>query len=115
MLCYPENEGGVVDKAVGEDFEVEIKFKNIGSAEGSWRISIAFEGVRWSWTGDAQNLTLKPDLTKTLTWKDSIPSDVPVDSVARLVVYYNESYKALNWWLHVIQDAELAVSSSTVR
>jgi hypothetical protein len=114
LYCYA-CEGGVVDKAPREAFVVDVKFRNTGSVEGSWMVNVAFEGEEWAWTGTAQNLTLKPDQAKTLTWNGNVPSDAPVDSMARLVVYYDDSWQALNWWIHVVQNAELAVSSSTVR
>jgi len=106
--------GGVVDKTPGEDFAVEIKFKNTGKAEGTWPVSIAFEGEAWTWSGTPKTLTLKPCHKKTLTWTGDVPEDAPIDSVARLVVYYDDSFEPLSWWIHVIDGAELAITSSTV-
>lgn len=114
LACDPCN-GGVVDKAPGQAFMVEIKFKNTGSAEGTWAVNIAFEGEKWIWKGTAQNLTLRPCNAKTLTWNGTVPADAPIDSMARLVAYYNDSYTALNWWIHVVPDAELTIASSTVK
>ncbi|MBX5327759.1 MAG: hypothetical protein QHH18_02645 [Candidatus Bathyarchaeota archaeon] len=108
------SEGGVVDKAPCEAFTVRITFKNTGKVEGTWLINIAFEGNAWTWSGTRQTLTLKPSKTRTLSWNGNVPCDAPVDSVARLVVYYNDSYTALNWWIHVISGAELSITSSTV-
>ena len=104
----------VVDKAQGEAFTVKITFKNTGKTEGSWSINIAFEGEFWSQVGTPQNLTLKPGKTETLIWNGVVPANATVDSVARLVVYYDDSFKALNWWIHVVPGAELTIKSSIV-
>jgi hypothetical protein len=109
-----DSEGGVVDKAPCKAFVVRITFKNTGTAEGTWVINIAFEGNAWAWSGTRQTLTLKPSKTKTLSWNGSVPCNAPIDSVARLIVYYNDSYTALNWWIHVVSGAELSITSSTV-
>ncbi len=109
-----DSEGDVVDKAPCKAFMVKIAFKNTGTAEGTWVINIAFEGTAWAWSGTQQTLTLKPSKTKTLSWNGSVPCNAPVDSVARLIVYYNDSYTALNWWIHVVSGAELSITSSTV-
>lgn len=115
MACLAcGSEGGVVDKAPCEAFTVRITFKNTGTAEGTWFINIAFEGNAWTWSGTQQILTLKPSKTKTLSWNGSVPCNAPLDSVARLVVYYNDSYATLNWWIHVVSGAELSITSSTV-
>ena len=107
-------DGGVVDKAPCEAFTVKITFQNTGTTIGAWSINIAFEGESWSWSGTAQNLTLKPCRRKTLTWDGSVPCDAPIGSTARLVVYHNDSFTPLNWWIHVVSGAELAITSSTV-
>jgi hypothetical protein len=103
-----------VDKAAGDAFTVKITFKNTGKTEGTWSVNIAFEDSAWSQVGTPQNLTLKPGETETLTWNGVVPANAAVDSVARLVVYYNDSFKALNWWIHVVPGAELSIKSSTV-
>jgi hypothetical protein len=108
-------EKGVVDKAPCEAFTVMISFKNTGSTEGTWAVNIAFEGEKWTWNGTAQTLTLKPSKTKTLTWNGSVPCDAPIDSVSRLIVYYNDSFTRLDWWIHVVSAAELTITSSTVK
>lgn len=108
------SEGGVVDKTPCEAFTVKITFKNTGTAEGTWFVNIVFEGNAWAWSGTQQTLTLKPSKTKTLSWNGSVPCNAPVDSVTRLIVYYNDSYTALNWWIHVVSGAELSITSSTV-
>jgi len=109
-----EGGGGVVDKTPCEDFKVKITFKNTGKGEGTWSVNIAFEGESWIWRGASQILTLKPCQTKTLTWNGNVPCDASVDSQARLIVYYNDSFMPLDWWIHVVAGAELTVTSSTV-
>jgi hypothetical protein len=114
-LVFAHNQqDGVVDKAAGDDFTVKIMFKNTGSTEGNWSVNIAFEDEVWSQVGTPQNLTLKPGETETLTWTGAVPANATVDSVARLVVYYNDSFKALNWWIHMVPGAELSIRSSSV-
>jgi hypothetical protein len=114
-LVFAHNQqDGVVDKAAGDDFTVKIMFKNTGSTEGNWSVNIAFEDEVWSQVGTAQNLTLKPGETETLTWTGVVPANAAFDSVTRLVVYYNDSFKALNWWIHVVPGAELCIRSSSV-
>ena len=109
-----QNGDGVVNKAAGDEFTVKITFKNTGSTEGNWSVNIAFEDEVWSQTGIAQNLVLNPGETETLTWTGAVPANATVDSVARLVVYYNDSFKTLNWWIHVVPGAELFIKSSSV-
>ena len=104
----------VVDKAAGDDFMVNITFQNTGKTEGTWSINIAFEDEVWSQAGTPQNLTLDPDETKTLTWNGVVPANATVNSMARLVVYYDDGFKALNWWIHVVPGAELIIKSSSV-
>jgi hypothetical protein len=94
---------------------VEIVFKNTGSTVGNWSVNVAFEGEKWTWKDAPQNLTLKASQTKALTWNGKVPEDAPIDSVARLVVYYDDSFIALNWWIHVVPAAELAIASSSVK
>ncbi|MGB9676780.1 MAG: hypothetical protein ACPL0C_06310 [Candidatus Bathyarchaeales archaeon] len=114
-FCFACENGGVVDKTPCEAFTVQITFKNAGKCEGTWSINIAFEGETWSWSGTPQTLTLKPCKTKTLTWNGSVPCDAPIDSIARLIVYYNDSFTPLDWWIHVVSSAELAITGSQVR
>jgi hypothetical protein len=114
-LAFVSNcQDGVVDKAAGDDFTVTITFKNTGKTEGTWSVNIAFEDETWSQVGTPQNLTLEPGETKTLTWNGVVPANATVGSVARLVVYYDDGFKALNWWIHVVPGAELTIKSSTV-
>lgn len=112
FACDHDND--VVDKAAGDAFTVKITFKNTGETEGSWSVNIAFEDNSWSWTGNPQILTLEPEETEMLTWNGFVPANAAVDSMARLVVYYDDSFEALNWWIHVVSGAELTVESSTV-
>jgi hypothetical protein len=107
--------GGVVDKAACEGFTVKITFRNTGKAEGTWSVNIAFEDEAWSWSGTPKTLTLKPCHKKTLTWNGTVPEDAPIDSIARLIVYYDDSFEPLDWWIHIIDGAELAITSSTVK
>ena len=104
----------VVDKAAGDDFTVKITFKNTGKTEGTWSVNIAFEDSSWSQVGTALNLTLAPEQTETLTWNGFVPANATVGSVARLVVYYDDSFQALNWWIRVVPGAELTIKSSLV-
>jgi hypothetical protein len=114
LTCFACGGGGVVDKTPCEAFTVKIAFKNTGTTDGTWSVNVAFEGEKWTWTGTSQNLTLRPSKTKTLTWNGTVPCDVPIDSVARLIVYYDDSFVPLDWWVHVVPGAELTITSSTV-
>ena len=105
---------GVVDKAAGDDFTVTITFENTGKTDGNWSVNIAFEDEVWSQVGIAQNLVLEPGETKALTWNGVVPANATLDSVARLVVYYDDGFKALNWWIHIVPGAELTIKSSSV-
>jgi len=114
LTCCPPPSGGVVNKAPGDVFTIEIGFKNAGSAQGVWSVNVAFEGEKWTWKGTMQTLTLEPDHKKTLTWNGTVPADAPVGSGARLVAYYVDSYMPLDWWIHVVPAAELTIASSAV-
>jgi hypothetical protein len=114
LTCFACENGGVVDKTQSEAFTVKIAFKNTGTTEGTWSVNIAFEGEKWTWTGTQHSLTLRSGRTKTLTWNGTVPSDAAIDSVARLIVYYNDSFVPLDWWIHVVPGAELTITSSTV-
>jgi hypothetical protein len=104
----------VVDKAAGDAFTVKIMFKNTGKTDGNWSVNIAFEDSSWTQVGTPQSLTLEPEQTETLTWDGLVPANATVGSVARLVVYYDDSFQALNWWIHVVPGAELTIKSSSV-
>jgi len=113
VFAYNQQDG-IVDKAAGDAFTVKITFKNTGKTEGNWSINIAFEDESWSQVGTPQNLVLQPGKTETLTWDGTVPANATVNSMARLVVYYDDSFKALNWWIRVVPGAELCIKSSTV-
>jgi hypothetical protein len=106
--------GGVVDKTPCEAFTVKIEFKNTGKTSGTWSVNIAFEDEAWTWNGTPKTLTLKPCHKKTLTWNGNVPEDALIDSVARLIVYYDDSFEPLDWWIRIIDGAELTITSSTV-
>lgn len=105
----------VIEKNQGEEFTVDIEFKNIGKNRGSWNINIVFEGEYWSQKGIPQNIELDPNEEKKLIWKGTIPDDAPIHTLARLVVYYDDTFIALNWWIHVMPGAELTITSSSVK
>lgn len=113
LLCMTPR--GVVDKAPGDVFFVGITFGNIGKTVGKWSVNVDFEGAKWTWTGVAQNLTLEPSGTEVLKWNGSVPSSAPINSTARLIVYYGDSFVALNWWIHVVPAAQLSIVASTVQ
>jgi hypothetical protein len=107
-------EKGVVEKARGDAFTVTVVFQNTGRAEGSWSVNVAFEGENWAWVGTSKNLTLAGDSQKTLVWNGVVPTNASINSVARLVVYYGDSFKALDWWIRVVPAAELTIKTSNV-
>jgi hypothetical protein len=112
VLC--SNESGVVDKAAGGAFTAKIVFKNVGKTQGNWSVNVVFEGEAWVWKGTPQNLILNPGATKTLVWNGVVPTNATLNSVARLVVYYEDSFKALDWWIRVVPGAELTIQYSAV-
>ena len=114
-LEFSEKRSEIVEKVQGEVFTVEIGFKNTGKNEGVWNISIVFEGEHWSQIGNSQYLELEPSEEKIVSWTGIVPIDAPLDSVARLVVYFEDSFKPLNWWIYVIPGAELTIKSSCVK
>lgn len=114
-LEVTEKRKEVVEKVQGEAFTVEIGFKNIGKNEGKWNINIVFEGDTWSQEGNSQEIELKPNEGKTLSWTGTIPDDAPINTLARLVIYYEDSFKVLNWWILVVPGAELSITSSCVK
>ena len=113
-LTFAHTQDGVVNKAAGAAFTVKITFKNTGETDGNWSVNIAFEDSSWSQVGTPQNLTLKSGNTETLTWNGVVPANATVNSMARLVVYYDDSFKPLNWWIRVVPCAEPTIKSSTV-
>jgi hypothetical protein len=109
VLC-----SGTVDKKPGESFTVKITFKNKGTTEGTWNTTVAFEGDYWIWKGEKKELALAPGEKETLKWEGNVPANAELDSIARLIVYYDGDYVALNWWIHVISGAELCIVDSKV-
>lgn len=114
-LEFSEKRSEIVEKVQGEVFTVEIGFKNTGKNEGRWNISIVFEGEHWFQIGNSQYLELEPSEEKIMSWAGIVPTDAPLDSVARLVVYFEDSFKPLNWWIYVVPEAELTIKSSCVK
>ena len=114
-LEFSEKRSEIVEKVQGEIFSVEIGFKNTGKNEGRWNISIVFEGKEWSQVGNSQYLELEPNEEKIVSWTGIVPNDAPLDTLARLVVYFEDSFKALNWWIQVVPEAELTIRSSCVK
>jgi uncharacterized cupredoxin-like copper-binding protein len=113
-LCAEIECGGTVDKKPNESFTVKITFKNKGTIRGTWEIAVTFEGDHWTWRGEKKELTLKAGEKKTLVWEGKVPENAQVDSIARLVVYYDNEFVALNWWIHVISGAELHIIDSKI-
>lgn len=105
---------GIVDKIPGESFVAEITFKNKGTTKGTWKIAVTFEGDGWTWKGEEKVLTLKPRKRETLKWEGTVPEDAALDSFARLIVYYDDDFKPLNWWIHVVPNATLSITYSKV-
>lgn len=114
LLDYETTCSGTVDKKPGESFMVKITFKNKGTTEGDWNVTVTFEGEEWGWEGEKKELSLEPDERETLSWEGNVPANAQVDSMARLVVYYDSEYVALSWWIHVVSDAELDIVDSKV-
>jgi len=106
---------GVVGKTRGAAFTVTITFQNTGSTDGSWTVNVVFEGDSWNWKGTDKTLTLSANEQKTLTWNGAVPTNAAINSIARLVVYYNGSFKALDWWIQVVPNAVLSIQSSSVQ
>jgi hypothetical protein len=111
VLAISSNDKIVVHKSAGECFTVKLIFRNAGSSQNSWSVNVAFEGDSWNWAGSAQNLTLNGYESKTLTWTGTVPANASANSIARLVVYYNDSFKALNYWIFVPSQPDLSVSA----
>lgn len=106
--------GGTVDKRPGEPLQVEITFRNKGTTEGIWHVAVAFESDDWNWAGQQEELALEPDEKETLTWEGTVSEEAVVGSTARLIVYFNNDFVALNWWIHIVSGAELAIVGSKV-
>lgn len=114
LLEYETTCSGTVDKKPGDSFIIKVTFKNKGSTEGAWNVTVTFEGEEWTWKGEKKELSLEAGEKKTLSWEGTVPANAPVDSIARLVVYYDGEYAALNWWIHIVSGAELHIIDSKV-
>lgn len=106
--------GRTLEKKRGESFTARITFRNTGVARGLWRVAVTFEGDDWNWEGDQTTLGLRPGKENTLSWGGYVPEHAETGSVARLVVYYNDSFVALDWWIHVISGEALEIVRSKV-
>lgn len=113
-IVFTHNDDGAVNKTKGETFTVKLNVKNTGDDAGNFSINVTFEGEAWTWKGTQKNVTLGAGETKLLTWEGKVSNDAKVGSVARLIAYYDDSFKALNWWIHVSSGSELAIISSSV-
>ncbi len=105
----------VIDKIQGETFSVEVEFTNTGKSGGEWTVNVALEGEQWTWAGIPQILSLAPSNNGTLTWTGNVPTTAPLNSFARLVVYYGDSFEARDLWIHVISTAKLDITASSLR
>ncbi len=114
-LSLSPSKNGVVEKAPLEEFSVQITFKNIGATSGTWSVNIAFEADTWIWKGTSQSLVLEPNNKRVLVWNGFVPKNATPGSTSRLMVYYNDSYVALGWWIYVVSNAELSIESSNVK
>jgi hypothetical protein len=113
-VAFSSQENGVVEKARGDAFTVTITFENTGKDQGNWAVNVVFEGASWSWKGTPKTLTLDGNEKKTLVWNGAVPANAAINSVARLVVYYDDSFKALDWWIRVVPASELTIKTSSV-
>ena len=113
-VAFSSQDKGVVDKTPDASFTATITFQNTGLSEGTWSVNVAFEGDSWSWHGAPKSLTLSKNEKKTLVWNGLVPSNAAINSVARLIVYYDDSYTALDWWIHVVPASELTIKDSSV-
>jgi hypothetical protein len=113
-IAVSSQDTGVVQKGRGDAFTVTITFENSGRDPGSWTVNVVFEGSSWSWKGTAKTLALDGNEKKSLVWNGVVPANAAINSVARLVVYYDDSFKALDWWIHVVPASELNIKESCV-
>src|SRR3990172_2457275 len=113
-IAVSSQDSGVVQKGRGDAFTVTITFENTGRDQGSWTVNVVLEGASWSWKGTAKTLTLDGNEKKVLVWTGVVPANAAINSVARLVVYYDDSFKALDWWIRVVPASELNIKTSSV-
>jgi len=112
-MTVSSQNNGVVLKTKGDSFTVSVTFQNTGSTDGSWTVNVVFEGD-WTWKGTDKTLALNANEKKTLVWTGTVPNNAASNSIARLVVYYGDGYKALDWWIQVVPNSVLSVQSSNV-
>ena len=105
--------GGAIEKKPKESFIVKVTFRNKGDSMGVWRASVTFEGD-WIWKGEQRLVTLKGESKKTLTWKGEVPEVTSPGGIARLIVYYDNKFASLDWWICVTHDENLCVVDSRV-
>jgi len=113
-IAFTSSNSGTVNKDKGEAFTVKLNVKNTGDDSGEFSINVSFESESWIWKGNPKTITLKVGETKQLTWDGKVPQNAAAGSVARLIVYYGDSYKALDWWICVSSNSELSIISSQV-
>ncbi len=106
--------GGTVEKRRGESFTTSVTLRNTGTTRRSWNVAVAFEGNVWNWEGNQRTLDLRPGKQQSLSWEGCVPEEAEVGSVARLVVYYDDSCAALDWWILVVSGETLEIVQSTV-
>ena len=98
------NETGVLAKSRGEDFTVSITFQNTRKDEDISTVNVVFEVATWSWKGKQKILALDENEKETLVWKGSVPANAEKNSIARLVIYYGDSFKRLDRWIRLSHD-----------
>ncbi len=113
-MAVTSQDKGLVQKSRGDSFTVSITFQNTGNSDGSWTANVVFEGDSWIWKGTDKTLSLNANEKKTLVWSGTIPSNAPINSIVRLVVYYDGGFQALDWWIQVVPNAVLCIQSSSV-
>lgn len=114
-LTFTHSGSGVVQKIKGEEFTVKLTVKNNGDSAGNFSVNVTFEGDSWIWKGTEKVIELDAGESTQLTWQGSVPKDAKVGSTARLVAYYDDQFKALNWWIQVITCSNLSITSSIVK
>jgi len=113
-IVFTSGSSGTVNKNKGDSFTVKLNVKNTGDGSGEFSINVTFEADSWIWKGTQKTVTLNAGETKQLTWDGKVPNNAAAGSVARLIVYYGDSYKALDWWICVSSSSELSIISSQV-
>ncbi len=106
---------GVVEKVPGEAFTIEITFRNTGNTLGVWSVNLNLEGDKWNWNETAQTLALNTQEVQTLTWSGTVPKNASINSFARLIAYFDDSFEALDSWIHVVSKAKLTTVTSRLK